>query len=147
MSPRVHTDSSVEEALLARSIRDDATGCLRWTGAKTSIGYGVIRVRGEARYVHRLAHEFWVGPIPDDYVVDHVADRGCRFRDCIEPSHLEAVTQAENLRRGEGFIGVQSRTTHCPQGHEYNEENTMLTKRGERRCRTCNRERQKRTST
>lgn len=31
--------------------------------------------------------------------------------------------------------------THCPQGHEYNEENTKLDKNGGRSCRTCRRER------
>lgn len=49
--------------------------------------------------VHRLAYEVAVGAIPDGYVIDHVRERGCRFRDCIEPRHLEAVTQAENVAR------------------------------------------------
>ena len=34
------------------------------------------------------------------------------------------------------FNGVK---THCPQGHEYTEENTRVSKRGQRSCRTCHR--------
>lgn len=30
--------------------------------------------------------------------------------------------------------------THCPQGHEYNEENTHIRKNGNRQCRVCGRE-------
>ncbi len=30
--------------------------------------------------------------------------------------------------------------THCPQGHEYNEENTYVSKRGSRTCKICRRE-------
>lgn len=32
--------------------------------------------------------------------------------------------------------------THCPQGHEYNEENTRWYK-GSRNCRVCDRDRQR----
>jgi hypothetical protein len=55
---------------------------------------------------------------------------------------LEAVTVGENLRRGEGFIGKNSRVTHCPKGHPYDEANTYLRKRGNgiRGCRACRNE-------
>jgi len=101
----------------------------------------MLKHHGKDYYVHRLAYEMDKGPIPEGLVIDHVASRGCKFRDCIEPTHLEAVSQQENLLRGQGFPGIQSRITHCPSGHEYSEENTMMTKKNERKCRTCNRER------
>lgn len=83
--------------LATRSVRDG--DCLRWTGAHTQQGYGQIRIDTKVIAVHRLAYEVAVGAIPDGYVIDHVRERGCRFRDCIEPRHLEAVTQAENVAR------------------------------------------------
>ena len=38
------------------------------------------------------------------------------------------------------------RKTHCPKGHEYNEENTRHTSDGKRICRVCDRERKRVTS-
>lgn len=56
---------------------------------------------------HRAAHELWIGAIPDGYTVDHLCHNDdllcvggrCPHRRCVEPSHLEAVTSAENNRR------------------------------------------------
>ena len=78
-----------------------------------------------------------VGPIPDGLYLDHL----CRVRDCVAPDHLEAVTNRENTVRGENFIARQVSTTHCPQGHLYDEANTYICGRGKRECRTCKRAR------
>lgn len=131
---------SMEEKLLNNSVRDTKTGCLRWTGGHVPRGYGLVWDSGarKSRAVHRVAHEVWVGPIPESHDVDHVADRGCRYRDCIEPTHLEAVTHRENLLRGETVSGVNARKTHCSNNHEFTEENTMI-QHGKRRCRECRR--------
>lgn len=87
------------ERLLARSERDQTTGCLRWTGALTHKGYGLMSVDNHVQQVHRIAYAVWVGPIPESLEIDHVHERGCRYRDCIEPTHLEPVTHGENVRR------------------------------------------------
>lgn len=125
--------------LLAKSERDPESGCLRWTGALSPKGYGSISVHGRARAVHRVAHEVWVGPIPDGLEIDHVHARGCRYRDCIEPDHLEAITHAENLSRRTKPTRV--RGTHCKRGHRYTEANTYWRVDAEgyrfRRCRIC----------
>ena len=91
-------------------------------------------------YAHRLAYELVKGPISDGLQIDHL----CRNRACINPDHLEAVTQRENILRGEGVAALNARKTHCPQGHAYDEENTLiLTGRqaGARRCQICARDR------
>lgn len=93
--------------------------------------------------MHRVVYEEHYGTIPDKHQVDHVRDRGCRYRHCIEPSHLEAIPQAENVRRQPNVIDQMARN-RCPKGHEYTKENTMVRKRGsgtKRECRQCHRDR------
>lgn len=77
----------------------DLFGCWIWTGAINENGYGIMNFGGN-KYVHRLMYEYWTGePIPPGHEVDHVRERGCVRRDCVNPSHLECVTKAENVRR------------------------------------------------
>jgi hypothetical protein len=139
---RAYKPEQAAQRLLARSERS-AEGCLRWTGAHTPKGYGHIVVDGRKRPVHVVAHEVWIGPVPEGYDVDHVYANGCRHRDCIEPTHLEAVTHLENTLRRTRLI------THCPKGHEYTPDNIKWAHPGKnglnrfRRCKRCVNEKRK----
>jgi hypothetical protein len=106
--------------------------CWLWTGMANANGYGMCNrapTHGRLAAAHRVAYELLVGPIPDGLELDHL----CRVRNCVNPTHLEPVTGAENRRRA----GLAK--THCPQGHEYTTENTYLKPTGGRQCRACNR--------
>lgn len=106
--------------------------CWLWTGARYALGYGLIRgAGGRNTPAHRVAYELLVGPIPDGLEIDHVRDRGCRHRNCVNPAHLEAVTHAENMRRTAG--------THCRRGHPFADGNVYQRLDGKgRMCKACN---------
>ena len=116
---------------------DKTDTCWLWTGYVRDDGYGEGSIDGRGIQAHRLAYLLLVGPIPEGMHVDHVYANGCRHRHCVNPAHLEAVTPAENVRR------AAARTTHCPQGHPYDEANTYVPpgKVGGRTCRVCGRAR------
>ena len=108
-------------------------GCWEWTGARTAAGYGQISLGdGRREYSHRYSYELLVGPIPAGFTIDHL----CRRRSCDNPEHLEAVTLAENKRRGMSIAAVNARKTHCHRGHEFTVANTIR-QSGGRACRTC----------
>jgi len=105
---------SLKERLLQHS-EVDAAGCRVWRGAygtsKSGRRYGHVQVDGKPKMAHRAAYEEWVGPIPDRFVIDHL----CGNSLCIEPEHLEAVPNGENIRRGGGshFDARGRRTTRA----------------------------------
>lgn len=72
--------------------------CWVWQRAKDSKGYGRATIDGSTKLAHRIFYEKFVGPIPLGLSLDHL----CRNPPCVNPSHLEPVTHAENCRRGIG---------------------------------------------
>ncbi|MET8296397.1 HNH endonuclease signature motif containing protein [Streptomyces sp. NPDC005180] len=70
--------------------------CLLWQGYIDPRGYGRRSVAGRRVPAHRAAYEQAYGAVPKGLVVDH----RCRVRACVEPRHLEAVTNHRNLLRG-----------------------------------------------
>jgi hypothetical protein len=86
------------------------------------------------RMLHRIFYELHKGPIPAGMTLDHL----CRNRGCINPDHLEPVTQRENLMRSPlAPARINSEKTHCPQGHPYEGDNLVINNKGQRTCRIC----------
>lgn len=120
-------------------IRPQSTGCWVWTGARTKGGYGITGVRSLSRSsgftqttAHRKVYQLLVGPIPPGLQLDHL----CRVRGCVNPAHMEVVTQRENLLRSQGCAAVNARKTECNRGHPLSGQNLAVTARG-RECRVC----------
>lgn len=122
---------------LQRVLREarESSGC--WLPALKADRKGYVRVKvsGKSVPVHRLAYTASKGAIPDGLTIDHL----CRNPSCFNPDHLEAVTAAENIRRGTQGQ-AQASKTHCVRGHEFTEENTYRPPgKNERACRECQR--------
>lgn len=100
-------------------------GCWLWTGTKAR-GYGTFRIMGVSYRAARLSYEWARGPIPAGLTVDHL----CRVIACVNPSHLEAVSIQENIRRANAV------RFDCRNGHPYTEASTYRY-RGHRMCRIC----------
>jgi hypothetical protein len=109
------------------------TGCWMWTGAMYENGYAAFCAAKGTTTGHRVAHELFKGPIAPGLTIDHL----CRHRWCVNPSHLEAVTQAVNNSRSDGPTAVNGRKTSCHRGHPFDEENTYRKPDGRRNCRLC----------
>jgi hypothetical protein len=120
--------------------RRDDSECWPWLASFFPNGYGQFGHVG----AHRASYEINVGPIPAGLVIDHT----CGQRYCVNPRHLEPVTQQVNAQRG--YVGSvaavaqrdrsQART-HCINQHELTTENVYVTpKEGWRQCRACKRQ-------
>lgn len=123
---------TIEQRFFAKVIKTPK--CWAWIGAKGSNGYGQMQMGPRKQQAHRIAYELFVGPIPEGLTIDHI----CRFKDCVNPSHLRTMTMLENVMDG----CVNAKKDHCPQGHKYDEANTIHY-RTFRYCRECKRAKDK----
>lgn len=115
--------------------------CWIWTGYKNPKGYGKMTVNYKPLMAHRWSYEYFIGEIPPGLVIDHL----CENKACVNPEHLQPVTNKENLNRGR--VGQKNADhhrskTHCRRGHEYTQENTNYLNRKTRgvltrQCRIC----------
>jgi hypothetical protein len=120
----------------------DASGdCWEWTGTLDKRSrYGVIGRGGRGTgnmQAHRAVWELLAGPIPDDLQLDHL----CRNRQCVNPDHLEPVTDEENKRRGYGISVLYAKRTTCDSGHPLDGVIHLKDGTSHRYCKACARQR------
>jgi len=103
--------------------------CWEWTASKMPMGYGRLGVNGRMVLAHRWSYENFVGPIPENLVIDHL----CRNTSCCNPAHLEAVPQSVNILRGDHST---RRKPYCKRGHLFD----SIGSDGRQVCRRCKRD-------
>jgi hypothetical protein len=112
------------------------SGCWLWDGATTSKGYGRFRVNRKYILAHRYFFEVFTSTrVPPGMHLDHL----CRRKSCVNPDHLEIVTPRENNLRSNSPSAINARRTECKNGHALSGDNLLISPKGDRRCRACNR--------
>jgi len=88
---------------------DKSGECWMWTAGRDEKGYGTFR-GGDQKMTkaHQWSYRERVGELPPGTEIDHL----CRTRACVRPSHLEAVTHLENVRRALA-------KNACDEGHPF----------------------------
>jgi hypothetical protein len=126
--PKVNKNGSVP------SHKPELGKCWIWLAAQDGHGYGVFGLNGSSHKAYRVSYKWLKGNIPTNMQLDHL----CRNRICVNPEHLEIVTQIENLRRG-----IYDRLNgKCSKGvHDMTEDNVYINPTtGKSRCRACRNE-------
>lgn len=99
---------TAEERFWAKVAPAPIEQCWQWTASLSHKGYGRFLLDGKARIAPRVAYTWLVGPIPTGLQLDHlchtndpecVGGDSCLHRRCVNPWHLEPVTNRENALR------------------------------------------------
>lgn len=121
-----HMTERVKERFFAKVEKTDT--CWNWTGARTARrperpqapakpGYGSININGRPFYAHRASWLMHNGPLIPGLVIDHL----CENTLCVNPEHLQQVTNQENSMRSPRHSvnhGGYHKKTHCKYGHD-----------------------------
>ncbi len=116
---------------------DKGDGCWEWKAARDGDGYGLFTFPWGIFFAHRVSYELATAePIPAGLVIDHL----CRNKACVNPAHLELVTDRTNILRGSGLAAANAAKVVCSEGHPFD----FIRSDGRRGCHKCDAARRRR---
>lgn len=99
-------DQVIVERFWAKTSPEPTTGCLLWTAGLKTGGYGAFGVKvgrgSRTMYAHRFAYVVVHGDPVGHVVIDHK----CGNPACVEPRHLRAISQRQNVLEGSGLTAT-----------------------------------------
>lgn len=116
-------------------------GCHIWTAFKDNNGYGQFKLNKITVSAHVIAYKLHYG----DYNSSRInqINHKCKNTSCVNPLHLELVTNVVNTLDSNNPCAINARKTFCKNGHEFTPENTYIYKdnarKGGRGCNICRR--------
>ena len=90
----IKTDNP-EERFMNYIIKDENNGCWNWRASKDPENYGIFSFKSKQYRAHRWSYQRWVGELIPGMHIDHL----CNNTSCVNPEHLEQVTERENQLR------------------------------------------------
>lgn len=102
-------------SLLAKVEQVTESGCWIFMGYTKPTGYAQASFQGVTKTIHNLFYKHFIGHIPANLVPDHL----CRVRCCVNPWHLDIVTNRTNTLRGQGPSAINAMKAHCKCGLPY----------------------------
>lgn len=87
--------TTTEDRFWSKVAPAEADECWLWNGYRKPDGYGSFVLDSRPQQAHRVAWTLLRGDIPDGLHIDHL----CLTPACVNPWHMELVTNAENARR------------------------------------------------
>lgn len=108
--------------------------CWLWMYGTDRHGYGIVRWRGKYHKAHRVSYSLFVCQeilSQPKVVLDHIREL-CKSKSCVNPDHLDPVTNAENASRAQRNGDLCRNGIHVMDGY-----NKMARVNGSIGCRAC----------
>lgn len=114
------------ETLYVEGTKED---CWLWHGTRGSKGYGRYSAGAVDLRAHVAVYQKYFGKVPLGKILHHK----CEIILCVNPHHMELLTNAEHAMISKSVGRINSEKTHCLNGHIFSHKNSQ----GRRVCRIC----------